>query len=267
MSSDLIPFPSPARIRAYTFATLSYLINANKLKSNFEKLFGPKSFMIFTPKKINRISPELRSGCKYLHKGFGYWRWKPLLTNHMLFAYPQDLLLYIDAGCTLNKSLPSIMELYSLFCKLDKSSCGLILFDSRYSEEAMSNISCINHLESIAGMKVNKAQQHTIATYYFHKNTDYTRKLFGVMSNLSLSQPSLFTDEYSHIDETHRHDQSILSILSRLMGNPVILDDLSYLDVKPSRHLKDFRYQASPILSTRTRNILLSYFERYLLWK
>jgi len=72
-------------------------------------------------------------------RGYGYWSWKPEIIFKSLENMKEgDLLLYVDAGCHLNKS--GIVRLREYFQILENSNTGIVAFQSNSPNSSNSKI-------------------------------------------------------------------------------------------------------------------------------
>jgi hypothetical protein len=76
-------------------------------------------------------------------RGYGYWAWKPHIINKKLISIEdEDYLLYIDAGCRINRHGQERFKQY-----IDMiSSCGLLTFKMKYPEVAYSKQDTLKRL-------------------------------------------------------------------------------------------------------------------------
>ena len=60
------------------------------------------------------------------------------------------------------------------------------------------------------------------------KKTDFTIKFFKEVLEILDQDNNLFTNKYNKKNELHRHDQSIMSMLYKIMDGDIILNDDTY---------------------------------------
>jgi hypothetical protein len=79
------------------------------------------------------------------------------------------------------------------------------------------------------------------------RKNNFVMNFFETVLNILCDNPLLFTDVYNESVVHHRHDQSVMSILYRIMGGNLILTEETYFkDGFNSEESKKY-----PIWSTR----------------
>lgn len=172
-------------------------------------------------------------------RGNGYWLWKPyLILKTLLQCKEGDLVIYADAGCTLN--VRGKATLLTWLQELRKTPKGILLFEMVHPE----------HVWTKKDVFVDLKAEHLRGT----------RQRLGGIQFLRVCPESIafckevyeFMSLYSHIDDSpskapnfpgfkeHRHDQSCLSLLSKLHGIPLL----------PKRY---HQHPENPIWDTRIR--------------
>jgi len=154
-------------------------------------------------------------------RGFGYWIWKSYFIQKFLISCEsEDIFLYADAG---NEVIGNLTPLYELCQKNEK---GIILFENTDGEgtgNVWKNINwtksdCFNLMnlktpEYVFGDQVN-------ASYILFRKTDFSKMFFDQFLNWSrnynvISDAPNITENSNKAEfRDHRHDQSILSLLS-----------------------------------------------------
>jgi hypothetical protein len=154
------------------------------------------------------------------NRGFGYWVWKSYFINKFLqSANDNDVFLYVDSGNLVEGDLSPLYE------KCWKDSKGIILFENTDGEpdgnvwknNLWTKSDCFNLLgltdsKYVYGNQVN-------ASYIVFRKTDFTVKFFDlylrVCQNYNIiSDAPNITENFNKDFRDHRHDQSILSLLS-----------------------------------------------------
>lgn len=189
------------------------------------KIYGPQDLSEDFRKKVGEPLTRPRGG--------GYWLWKPFILYDMLMKLnDNDILLYIDAGCTLNASgLPRFNEYVSMISK-----------DSGYSTLVMQLKSGISINKQYPSLKDRKWTTSAIFEYFKIENNNPIKDLDQVLSGFMLcrkcpesvavvrkwldvaeTNPKLFTDEFNEEArvknknfEDNRHDQSVLDIIVKI---------------------------------------------------
>lgn len=153
-------------------------------------------------------------------RGFGYWVWKSYFIKKFLDAADDnDVFMYVDAG---NEVIGDLTPLYDI-CQKDKK--GVVLFENAdgaqdgkvWTNNLWTKSDCFNLMdlktdEYVYGNQVN-------ASYIVFRKTDFSNKFFNcylqVCQNYNIiSDAPNITDNFNKDFRDHRHDQSILSLLS-----------------------------------------------------
>jgi len=153
-------------------------------------------------------------------RGFGYWVWKSYFINKLLDkATDDDIFMFVDAGNLVTRDIKILFEL----CQQDEK--GIILFDNRDGTEDGSvwknaqwtKSDCFNMLDLKTPEYINGDQVN--ASYIVFRKTEFSVKFFKqcaeLCSNYNLiSDAPNITENFNTAFRDHRHDQSILSLLS-----------------------------------------------------
>jgi uncharacterized Fe-S cluster protein YjdI len=167
-------------------------------------------------------------------RGGGYWIWKPYIIYDMLNKLnDNDILVYADAGCTLQKSAINRFNEY----------INMISPETQYSVLGM-RLRAHNRDGSLkdGSLKSKSWTTHKIFDYFhLNLNSDIANKemilggviicrkspdslaIFKKWLNVAEKQPDLFSDKYNEISKKqnnefreNRHDQSIYSIILQI---------------------------------------------------
>jgi len=153
-------------------------------------------------------------------RGFGFWVWKSFFIQKCIEEKDNDtIFIYVDAG---NQVLEDLTPLFEM-CKADPK--GLILFDNSdgspdgkiWKNNMWTKSDCFNMLGLNTEQYINGNQVN--ASYIVFRKTDFTTKFFKCFSqacsnyNIISDAPNI-TQDFNKAFIDHRHDQSILSLLS-----------------------------------------------------
>lgn len=188
----------------------------------FDKIisYGPKKL----PKEI------MQSPLMHYARGGGYWLWKPYVIWRTMQRYPNAVVVYADAGCTLNKNLNE----WNCWFEMMKSTDTLLTQyreDTAYGWEGIFNTSSvkistwtkritIDYFDDLLGT----AEWHDFNKIWggfviARNNSCFIREWLDIM----LRYPELVRDpEGEELNNQydgfilHRHDQSIVTPLAYL---------------------------------------------------
>ena len=160
-------------------------------------------------------------------RGYGYWLWKSYLVKNQLRSMNEgDILVYADAGCTLNINGKARLIEYIDMCKNHES--GIVSFQLSHVEHNWTKNDIIQHLN--ASNEIISSGQLVGGIFVIRKckaTVDLVTKWYEICCyyNLINDTPSLTPNHPTFVE--NRHDQSIWSILRKQNGS-VILSDETY---------------------------------------
>lgn len=167
-------------------------------------------------------------------RGGGYWIWKPYIINkHLEKINDSDILIYLDAGCYIN---PNGHERFKEYIDiLKKSEEGCISFQMSKLPELCWTVKEIFEYFNIHNnsMDIIASGQIMATVRMFKKNANSINIVSAWLDTL-YQNPLLFTDHYNKINQCkyfidNRHDQSIISILSKLYKT-IVIEDETYFE-------------------------------------
>ena len=157
-------------------------------------------------------------------RGYGFYSWKSYVVRRTLKDMnDDDILVYIDAGCTINTYAKKRLEEY--VDMVTKSKHGIISFQMDLSSQKYTKNELFEYMNSSA--EDQKKNQFVAGILILRKNEN-TRRIVDEWYRVS-HIPEMINDERRFIQHPdfidHRHDQSILSILFHKYGSIVIPDE------------------------------------------
>lgn len=185
-------------------------------------------------------------------RGAGYWIWKAYLIKKTLENLVEnDILIYIDAGCTINPEGKVRYDEY--IAMLRNSNECIISFQMHLREKDWTVKEIFNHFELDPDGPIANSGQ-IIGGILIMKKTPELLKMIDLILETYRADHMLVTDFYSKSPQPayfreNRHDQSIFSIIRKLHGS-ILLRNETFYD-KSSRH--SARYAGRPFWATRTR--------------
>jgi len=200
------------------------LLNEARNLSMFDTVSGFSEDII--PKDIKKILKDILK-CK---KGGGFYAWKPVVLRLTLDSIADnDILVYADAGCTIinnEKSKMRLAEYFEMVSDKDKDK-PIIRFelDDNCKEYKYTNTKIFEHFNVCGDEYIVKSNQYVGGILILRK-CEFTVDLINEWLNTLLNTPLLFTNFYNNYKRNpefidNRHDQSILSILTKLNKNKV----------------------------------------------
>lgn len=183
--------------------------------------------LLFSEKNIFNFCTDLIPHKTFLSttRGYGYWIWKSFLLGALMEKIPDDdIICYLDIGCTLNPLAKD--RFYDYVAHTVES--GALCFEIPYKERDWNKMDCYNRI-----FPDDKSYLHTnqrAGGMFFLKNNNLNRKIILEIKTIStelgyhyLSDAPSILENY-HSFKEHRHDQSIFSLISKKYNFYVIKD-------------------------------------------
>ena len=183
------------------------------------EVLGPDNLTDNFKKKFKKILKMERGG--------GYWIWKyDIILSKLNKMNDGDFLVYVDAGCTINKNGKKRFEEYINLLKESKK--GIISFQLVFPELCWTTKEIFSYFNIPYNSHIAQSGQY-VGGILIMQNIPITIKIFNICLETLLKDPYLITDEYNDNQEyffrDNRHDQSISSIVRKLIGSYVIPDE------------------------------------------
>ena len=149
-------------------------------------------------------------------RGAGYWVWKPyIILNHVKNMNTDDILMYTDSGCHfINKITP-------LFNILEQTTNKVLVFNLSQVEKDWTKRDCFKKLNCDTIEYTDSKQ--IMSTFFVCKKNDFSINILEQWYK-QISDLHMVADEYvsPSIEQNynsfreHRHDQSLLSLISKI---------------------------------------------------
>ena len=186
-------------------------------------------------------------------RGSGYWVWKPFLIRNTLLnlGSEEEGVLYLDAGCTFNSGVEASETLRDYLQKTGEM--GTLFFELECQPEFKWSKSDLFKRFGLEGKAFTHTNQRH-STAHFWARSSNTMDFLDEWIELSLEDNFRYLDDSKSLSADlagfveHRHDQSILSLLSKAKGLTAIGDT--------TWHHPDWSASgsASPIWATRNKS-------------
>ncbi len=204
--------------------------------------------------KLKREFPEFYSKNAVLlnsgSRGFGYWIWKPFIVLQSLIDPKSefDVLVYLDAGCSLNTSSKGARSRFIEYCTLAKVNGGVAF---QLSDQLERHWNKMDTIIAVRGRldEVLDSNQLVGGILVLNRSVE-TIELIQKWCDYSTAENYHFLDDSpstadNHPDfKGHRHDQSIWSLLVK-GSNFTILRDETYFPGSWQSHGRDFPFWAT----------------------
>ncbi len=197
----------------------------------------------YSREDINKEYLELHKNILCNMRGDGYWIWKPYIIKDALSKLEEgDYLFYCDSGAIFVKSIDYLIN------ALNDSGQDIMLFETPFIEWQWSKSDVLEYFNVSLNTSILHSCQR-LGGYILIRKTKYSVTFFDRYFDICHSEDNLLTDILSESDNEkqiieNRHDQSILSILSKLYGLRPFRDPSEY--GKHPKAYKSFMDYMSP---------------------
>jgi hypothetical protein len=212
MGIHLLTFAGEFIPRKYTFASL----NLKKMAEEFN-LFD--TITIYTHETLNHFPDFLEKHLTFVvnnKRGFGYWIWKAFIIHKHLSSLKEgDILLYVDACTFLNIGAKDRFLEYIEMVKKNKD--GNLFFEYTNIISDWCKVDTLVALNAVHLFNEKEVVSNVIFTTANKKNIDFFKMMYEISCNYHLldDSPSILPNSPRY--KEHRHDQSLFSILTRLL--------------------------------------------------
>lgn len=215
-----------------TFGNENFAYQKQRLKRDATATGWFDSVNVYSPEDIAEFLQDYTEFVSNNKRGYGYWIWKPYVILKTLQQVAEgDLIFYVDSGSSIVSHKKNIFDSYVK--RLEQEDVVVFkLPDNVYTEQMFSKIDTLRHystpeknLETDLDFLTSGQVESGL---FFCRNTDTTRKFVQEwLEGMLFENHRLVTDVSEYKDSLpgfieHRHDQSVLSILSKLRGVAVL---------------------------------------------
>lgn len=183
-------------------------------------------------------------------RGAGYWIWKfDIIKQQLTNLDNNDILIYIDAGCSINtKGRTRFNEYIEM---LNNSNESVISFQMPHIEKKYTIKELFNYFNMNPNDNNGNSGQF-VGGILIMKNNEKMMKIIDESINVLRSDHLLVTDHYNKIEQhsefiDNRHDQSILSVIRKKYGSIILTDETWF---KPFGNNESIKY---PFWATRKK--------------
>jgi len=215
-----------------------HILNLAKHSGFFNECLGmsKKDINLKFKNSFEKILSEKRGG--------GYYIWKiPIIQQSLESLNEGDLLVYSDSGSSFN--FYAKKRFFEYVDLINDSNFGNLRFESKKShiEKNWTSREIFEYfnidIDSDVGDSIQLLGGHLI----FKKN-EHTDNFFNIFLKLLRENPLLVTDFYKEdqIDQfvENRHDQSIMSIISKKFGGVILENETFFEKDSPDQHSYPF---------------------------
>lgn len=219
-----------------TFGNESYYDSLNRIKNEALSFNIFDKILIYTDINLKNDFPDFWEKHKNFiinnGRGYGYWIWKSYLTLKTLENMDEnDILVYVDAGCSLNNK--GVNRLNEYFEIVKNNECGNISFKLIHSEKTWTKMDTFNYFNIKDTDEYFNSEQLIGGIFVIRKcncTLNIVNNWYNTMSNnynLIDDSQSILQNHYTFIE--NRHDQSIFSLIRKIYGTISLSDETDRL--------------------------------------
>lgn len=226
------------KIHFLTFASSNYKNTFTRIKTEAENcgFFDTITCLNEFDLPINyRINHQINQQTR----GYGYWIWKSYITHQLLSKIPDgDILVYIDAGCSINSE--GRKRFYDYIKLLTTSNCSNLSFQLNYPEKQYTKGDLFKHFHLEENDEIINSGQLMATSFFMRKDrssVNLIEKWFNICheyKNLVDDSPSSYPNDPIFIK--HSYDQSIFSVLRKLHGSIILGHETYFENWDENRH-------------------------------
>lgn len=224
-------------IIAVNFADKKFRRN-QKWNSVSAKLLGKIDKVIeYSPEDIEKEYFETnKESVKYSEKGLGNYFWKPVIVNKAFQTLSEgDYLFYADSGSVFIKSVLPLID------HMKEQQKNIMCFRLPLIEKQWTKKDAFLLMDCDHPKYANTCQ--ILATFFIVRKCKESEEFLKDYEKFA-SDSRILCDDANTLGKPnfeefieHRHDQSVLSLLSKKHGNVLIEDDLSDYGCFPYRYI------------------------------
>lgn len=236
-----------------TYGDINFEKSKKRILKEAKEFNEFKTIKGYGPEDLSEDFKEKYKDILSMSRGGGYWIWKFYIINDYLKNINEnDYLVYLDAGCTINKY--GKKRFYEYINKLENSenNYGILSFQMYHIEYMYTTKEIFNYFDVNSDSDIFKSGQY-MATALIMKKNKHLINLLEIYEKCLYDNQFLITDKYNNENQhTHfkdnRHDQSLFSIIRKIYGSEVIIGDETW--VPPFGKSESMKY---PFWGTRLR--------------
>lgn len=195
---------------------------------------GFDNILLYGRKNLDKKFLEKNKHILNEPKGAGYWAWKPyVILDAMSKAKENDVIIYLDSGIIVTNKLKD--GIGSLLRNIEMFDKDIIVFPNNHKIRPYVKRDLLEHFNMNNDEYKNKHQM--VGGVVIFKNTQIARNFVSEWLILC-EQEKLISDKPSALQEdpefeAHRHDQSILSLLTYKYPSNVQIFPVNYMEWFP----------------------------------
>lgn len=253
------PDTIPQQIHIITYGNHNFSKARERVRKEALRTNWFSSITIYSP---DDIDPSFSTQFQHILKQpriAGYGIWRPYIIDKKLSEIEDnDILIYIDAGCTINARGKTRLDEYIQMLNTHdadtttNNNLPILSFQMGFTEKHWTTQEIFDYFHISSEDPIANSGQY-IDGILIMKKTPSIIQCINKWKQVIYDNPLLFTDHYNKKQASYfrnnRHEQSILSVL-RKMYNTVVIPDETYF--KP--RWNSAKALSVPFWATRKRN-------------
>jgi hypothetical protein len=187
-----------------------------------------------------------------MSRGGGYWIWKSYIISKQLKKInDNDILIYFDSGCSFCITDNAKKRFNEYIDMINNHWSGLLRFSLCHKEKKYTNKKTIEYFSNKFNINMNTYinNNQLVGGIQIIRKNNFSIDFFNKVLEILNDDYNLFNDSYTQNNENHRHDQSIMSLLYKIMNGNLIIKDETYF----KNGFNSIESNQCPIWATRLR--------------
>lgn len=221
-------------IHFITYGDEKYKSSKKRLAKEANKFGSFKTINVYEKEDLTAEFKNKYKNILDMKRGGGYWLWKlDIIKQKFSKIKENDIIVYLDSGCKLNKSgKKRFTEYIDLLNNSDKGY-GILSFKMDNQLEKWWTTTHIFKYFNVDDNKDILDDGQYLGGVLIIKKNNHSRKYLQLFEKCINDNRLLITDTYNTIDQKeyfkdNRHDQSISSVIRKIIGSVVIEKDESW---------------------------------------
>jgi hypothetical protein len=222
------------QIHLITYATNRFKTRADYFNNIVSKYDQFSTVKVYSNLDITKEFAEKYHDVLNMPRGGGYWLWKvDIIMQSLQRINDNDILIYCDAGCHVNLNDKTIQNFNKYLNLVNMHE--MLRFELGHKEYCFTNKATLKYFkENYNLQKEDVFSNMLMATVILMKKNKEVIKFFEEFLKIISKDRYLITDYYNSekyqgfVD--HRHDQSILSLLTKTLKMGHIIPDETWYD-------------------------------------
>jgi hypothetical protein len=226
------------QVYGLTYGTKPYENALNRLKLEADESEMFQSFEICRTEDLDASFVDRFRDVLRLPRGGGYWIWKvPLIQRYLKRLEYGDILVYLDAGCKVNKEGTDRFWWYVE--QMQRTNTSIVAFAMHHAEVVWTTDAIFKYFnitqKTALWKQVAKKGQY-IGGILVMRKTPQLESIMAMYNQTVYDDPYLFTDYYNNATKAkrgnfadNRHDQSVFSVIRKIFWNDTfVIPDETY---------------------------------------